>query len=57
MHAVKTVPRRSVLAHAISPSSKLQWLLGKEVSVDDFFKDFWEQKPLHIRRGQTVTSP
>jgi hypothetical protein len=28
----------------------LQWLLGEGMPLDTFFEQYWERRPLHIRR-------
>ena len=35
-----------------SPLAALEWLLGKDITAEQFFSEYWEKKPLLVRRNQ-----
>ena len=35
-----------------SPLAALDWLLGKDITAEQFFSEYWEKKPLLVRRNQ-----
>ncbi|EKX48112.1 hypothetical protein GUITHDRAFT_137055 [Guillardia theta CCMP2712] len=44
---------RAQVAQEEGPRRFFQCLLGKEVTVEEFFINFWEQRHLHVKRGRS----
>ncbi|KNC82418.1 hypothetical protein SARC_05289 [Sphaeroforma arctica JP610] len=44
-------------SHAADTNSEdyFQWMIGSDVSAIEFFEDYWEQKPLHVKRSSNGT--